>query len=106
MLTLWQAEGCPYSHRVRERLTELGVDFVAKQVPADRGAREEMRAATGEDSIPTLVLDDGRAIHGAEAITEHLEATYEERPDAELHRRKYAADAPLREPQHYLGRFS
>ena len=35
MLELFQAEWCPYSHRVRQRLTELGVDFVARQVEAE-----------------------------------------------------------------------
>jgi glutaredoxin len=34
VLELWQAEWCPYSHRVRQRLTELGLDFVAHQVAA------------------------------------------------------------------------
>ena len=28
MLELWQTEWCPASRRVRERLTELGVDYV------------------------------------------------------------------------------
>jgi glutaredoxin len=32
---LFQAEWCPYSHRVRQRLTELGLDFTARQVAAD-----------------------------------------------------------------------
>ena len=32
MIILYQAEWCPYSSKVRERLTELGVDFVARQV--------------------------------------------------------------------------
>jgi glutaredoxin len=32
MLELWQTEWCPASRRVRERLTELGVDYVTRQV--------------------------------------------------------------------------
>ena len=48
MLTLYQAEWCPYSSAVRERLTELGVDFVARQVKP----RQEEREAV--DEIPTL----------------------------------------------------
>jgi glutaredoxin len=36
VLTLYQAEWCPYSSAVRQRLTELGIDFVAKQVPLAR----------------------------------------------------------------------
>ena len=42
MLELWQTEWCPSSHRVRQRLTELGVSFVAHQVAVDRDARAEL----------------------------------------------------------------
>ena len=38
-MELYQAEWCPYSSRVRQRFTELGVSFVARQVPADRADR-------------------------------------------------------------------
>jgi glutaredoxin len=30
MIELYQAEWCPHSHHVRQRLTEHGVDFVAR----------------------------------------------------------------------------
>ena len=46
-LELFQAEWCPFSHRVRTRLTELGVDVVLRQVAADRKERTAMAAATG-----------------------------------------------------------
>ncbi len=39
MLELWQAEWCPASSRVRERLTELGVDYVVRQVPVEKAER-------------------------------------------------------------------
>ena len=42
MLELWQAEWCPYSHRVRLRLTELELDWVARTVPLDRAQRDAM----------------------------------------------------------------
>ncbi|TML86014.1 MAG: hypothetical protein E6G09_04745 [Actinobacteria bacterium] len=32
MVTLYQTEWCPLSAAVREVLTEVGVDFVARQV--------------------------------------------------------------------------
>jgi glutaredoxin len=37
---LYQAEWCPHSRRVRQRLTEPGVAVVAHPVPADRADRE------------------------------------------------------------------
>ena len=64
MLELWQTEWCPASHRVRERLTELGVDYVTRQVPVDKEQRTALLAATGSDVIPALVLEDGSARRG------------------------------------------
>ncbi len=54
MLQLWQTEWCPASHRVRERLTELGVDYLTRQVPVDKEQRTVLLAATGADVIPAL----------------------------------------------------
>ena len=88
MLTLYQAEWCPYSRQVRQRLTELQLDFVAKQVEAEPADREEMRDATGADEIPTLVEDDGTVVTGSREILRHLGERYEEGPEAERHRQK------------------
>jgi hypothetical protein len=38
MLELYQTEWCPASRRVRERLTELGLDYLVHQVPVARPA--------------------------------------------------------------------
>ena len=35
-LELWQTEWCPASHRVRQRLTELGLSYLARPVPVAR----------------------------------------------------------------------
>ncbi len=92
-MELYQAEWCPYSHRVRQRLTELGLDFVAHQVPAEPAEREVMRRAVGDESIPVLV-DDDRVLHGDGEIIAYLDARYEERPDARAHRAKARAEVP------------
>jgi glutathione S-transferase len=86
VLELYQAEWCPYSRRVRRRLTELQLDFVARQVPADPEDRDAMRDATSEDEIPVLLLEDGMAIQGMREILRHLDEAYEEGPEAEKHR--------------------
>jgi hypothetical protein len=71
---------------VRERFTELGVSFIARQVPADRADREEMRRKTGTDEIPALLLEDGEAITGdADALIAYLDRTFTERADAGEH---------------------
>lgn len=72
MLTLYQAEWCPFSSAVREVLTELGLDFVARQVEPWPGERAELREVTGADQIPVLETEDGRFFRGTRAIFAHL----------------------------------
>jgi glutaredoxin len=84
VLTLYQAEWCPYSSAVRERLTELGIDFVAKQV----AARQEER--DGEHEIPLLVTDDGERFEGTDAVFEYLGALAPGESERE-HRAQYRA---------------
>lgn len=89
MMTLYQAEWCPYSHLVRQRLTELGLDFVAKQVEAQAEERDAMREATGTDIIPVLVLEDGTVLDGeAREILAALDERFSERPEAAKHRQQ------------------
>ncbi len=88
MLTLYQAEWCPYSSAVREILTELGLDFVAKQAEPFPEDRAELREASGDDSIPTLVTEDGEAVIGTRAIFRYLESRDPWRW-AEAHRRRF-----------------
>ena len=84
---LYQAEWCPYSSRVRQRFTELGVSFIARPVPAERADREELRRKTGGDEIPALILEDGSVIKGeADEIIAYLDQRYSERTDAQEHR--------------------
>jgi glutathione S-transferase len=96
MLELYQAEWCPSSHRVRQRLTELGVDFVARQVQVERWDRDDLLAATGVSSIPVLVTEDGWTVAGEDSIHEYLDCRFEDTPESEAHRRK-AAKARQRE---------
>ena len=88
-LELWQTEWCPSSRRVRERLTELGLSFTARQVPVERDARDDLEAASGQRTIPVL-LADGESYCGEEIILAYLESSYEEPPGASQHREKAA----------------
>jgi glutathione S-transferase len=90
---LYQAEWCPHSRRVRQRFSELGVSFVARQVPAEPIDREELRRKTGQEEIPVLVLENGEAISGEDAILAHLEGRHSERADAGEHRERAAQHA-------------
>ncbi len=101
VLTLYQAEWCPHSRKVRQRLTELGVEFVARQVAAEAEDRDELEQATGQRSIPTLVADDGTVLEGDETILPWLDARYDERPDARRHRAKLMAEADESDPRNW-----
>jgi glutathione S-transferase len=88
MLELYQAEWCPSSRRVRQRLTELGIDYVVRQVPVEREVRVAMWDATGTRGIPVLRGENGAVIAGGENILAFLAEHFEESPEAESHRRK------------------
>jgi glutathione S-transferase len=90
MLELWQTEWCPASRRVRQRLTELGVDYLVRQVAVDKEQREELRQATGSQTIPVLVFDNGEVAIGEDEILRLLDATIDEPTQAEAHREKAA----------------
>ena len=70
---LYQAEWCPHSAKVRRRLTDLQIDFIARQVPKEQEDRDDMEAATGCREIPTLVTEDGKVYSGEDDILPRLE---------------------------------
>jgi hypothetical protein len=88
VLTLYQAEWCPFSSAVREVLTELGLDFAAKQVEPWAEERTDLRDRSGNDEIPALETEDGRFFHGTRAIFGHLQEL-EPGEFAEAHRRRF-----------------
>jgi glutathione S-transferase len=94
MIELYQAEWCPYSHRVRQRFTELGVAFVAQQVEADPEDRQALREISGQASIPVLV-DGDVVVTEPDRIVAYLDERFEPRPDARRHREKAIVEADL-----------
>jgi uncharacterized protein len=72
VLTLYQAEWCPFSSAVREVLTELGLGFTARQVAPWPEQREELRRVAGTDQIPVLQTEDGAQYRGTRAIFTYL----------------------------------
>ena len=95
-LTLYQAEWCPFSSAVREVLTELGLDFVARQVEPWPEERESLRALAGTDQIPVLEAEDGRFYRGTRQIFLHLQGREPWR-FAAMHRRRFADHRDARE---------
>ena len=85
MLELYQSEGCPYSANVREKLSALGVSYVAHnpRLPGDDGGdvtnertHDELQAG-GNDEIPYLVdTDREEALYGSDDIVDYLDEHY------------------------------
>jgi glutathione S-transferase len=89
VIELYQTEWCPASHRVRQRLTELGLTYTIHQVPVRPEARGALRRATGTDEIPVL-LTGGPPVCGEREILAHLDEHYSEPPDVAEQRAKAA----------------
>ena len=94
MFRLYQAEWCPYSSAVRERLTELGIDFVARQVAPWPEERHDLVDRAGTDQIPVLEAD-GAFYTGTRAIFAFL-GGFDPPPYAAEHRARYREHAPAR----------
>ena len=80
MIKLYQAEWCPFSHRVRAKLTELGVGYEAVNVSASSEKREELKDITGDSAIPVLVDGEQVISDSGEAIS-YLEGKYDANPE-------------------------
>ncbi len=87
-MKLYQAEWCPFSHRVRAKLTELGIDYEIVNVSASAKDREELEEVAGTRAIPVLVDGERVITDSGEAIS-YLEHKYETDPEKlRLHRRE------------------
>lgn len=87
MLQLFQTEWCRGSKRVRQRLTELGLNFVARQVPVEPAERDELEFFTGVRTVPVLRFEDGAVLVGTERILDYLD-NLPESTDAAEHRER------------------
>ena len=96
LVTLYQAEWCPFSSAVREVLSELGIDAVMRQVEPWPEQRAHLREVAGTDQIPVLQTEDGRIFRGTREIFAHLRER-EPWPYAAAHRRRFADHVDARE---------
>jgi glutaredoxin len=89
MLELYQTEWCPASRRVRERLTELSLDYLVHQVP--RRARTANRVARGDRrrQHPDLAARGRHRRRGRGSDRRLLDERFDP-PGAEAHRLKAA----------------
>jgi glutathione S-transferase len=83
MLELYQAEGCQYSAKVRETLTDLGVSYVVHNPRSAAGETrneqtdDQLRTLGGKNQIPFLVDQQcGVTMYESEDIVVYLEEHY------------------------------
>ena len=87
-MKLYQAEWCPFSHRVRAKLTELGIDYELVNVPASSNRRRDLEKLAGTTAIPVLV-DGQNVISDSDEALSYLEKKYGAKPEElELHHRE------------------
>jgi glutaredoxin 3 len=88
MIKLYQAEWCPFSHRIRAKLTELGIDYEAVNVSASSEKRAELKEITGNCTIPVLAEGE-KVFSDSNEILSYLRKEYETGPEElELHQRE------------------
>jgi glutathione S-transferase len=81
MLELYQFEECPYSTKVRKKLSEWEIDYILRNVSGDKSQRNRLTNISGQDEVPTLIDSDRDAIIAADEkrIIQHLETYYAQR---------------------------
>jgi glutathione S-transferase len=98
MITLYQVEWCPYCHRVREALTELGLAYETVNVPASRPARTKVIELSGQAKVP-VITDGDLVVADSARIVEYLDETYGHAADLEgrAHHRESASFRTVRQ---------
>jgi len=75
MLEVYQFEGCPFCGKVRQKLTELGIDFIARQV--DQNDRSRVEEVSGQTNVPVLKDPNTDTIMPeSDEIVDYLEEHY------------------------------
>lgn len=74
-IVLYNAEWCPYCARVREKLTDLLLDYKVVNVPESHSERGIVKEVSGQTGIPVLV-DGDVVLDDDDDIIPYLEKTY------------------------------
>jgi len=91
MITLYQAEWCPWCHRVRQVLSELGLTYTTVNVPVERAKRKQVEGVSGQVAVPVLVDGDKVLTDSARSSTTCAPRT--RRPKTSMIRPKWVAFA-------------
>lgn len=77
MLELYQFEGCPFCQRARQKLDELGLDYIIRTVPRDLNQRQRVIEISGQPLVPVLVdPENHKVIPDSARIIAYLEERF------------------------------
>ncbi|ELZ87458.1 glutathione S-transferase domain-containing protein [Haloferax elongans ATCC BAA-1513] len=77
-LTLYELPGCPYCDKVKNKLSDLDLEYDSVEVPRAHPERTEVKEISGQTGVPVLV-DEKHDIEGmpeSSDIVEYLDETY------------------------------
>jgi glutaredoxin 3 len=80
-LRLYGASWCGYCRRVVDKLEELGLEYDYVEVPVFHSQRTEVRAISGQSSVPVLV-DGATVLDDDDVIVPYLEERFGKSSDA------------------------
>ena len=77
MIELYQFEECPYCSKVRQKLTELHIDWIARTAPKGSAQREKLVELGGKEQVPFLYdQKKGVKMYESDDIIAYLEKEY------------------------------
>ncbi len=77
MLELYQFERCPYGQKVRQKLTELDLDWISRTAPKGSKNRKKLLELGGKEQVPFLVdSEKGVKMYESDDIIAYLEKEY------------------------------
>jgi glutathione S-transferase len=77
-IELYELPGCPYCAKVKDKLSELDLEYESHEVPRSKADRTEVEEVSGQAGVPVLV-DREHGVEGmpeSDDIVEYLEETY------------------------------
>lgn len=74
-LVLYHFEACPYCAKVRNLISELGIDLEMKDTRENKLFMDELIELNGKTQVPCLVID-GKPMLESEVIVDYLREHY------------------------------
>ncbi len=77
MLELYQFESCPFCRRVRDKLSDLEIDYICRNVQYGTAKWKAFKKLNPNEQVPFLIdRDKGVTMDESERIVAYLEKEY------------------------------